>query len=289
MRRVSFIAAVALVSALFGTASAGADTVCPPGTEPGSIGGGTVCIPVVDPGGPGPDNPPGGGGGNGGSDPCSYYIAEPQPPAGTAVWGGHTPDEGSIYIKDCEDGWGGWGFTLVFIPNGAATPPNPATLARRALGQMHLAVPDVHLAPAPPAKTYVGLDTWLWMPPGQWATIRKSITAGTTTVTVTAVPQLVEWDMGPGTKVCRSAGREWKVDEMPKGATTSCSYKYSKVSDFLPDRKFRVTATLTYQVDWTCSGNCLSPDGSLGNVDGLPGTASIRVSERQSVVVGGDD
>jgi len=151
-----------------------------------------------------------------------------------------------------------------------------------------LVVPDVRLAPAPPERTFVGLETWLWMPAGQWSTLRKSVSAGATTVTVAAVPQRVVWDMGPSSTTCRSAGRVWKVGEMPTHASTDCSYTYTKVSDFEPDQKFRVSATITYRVDWTCSGSCLAGEGTLGNVDGLPGTASISVGERQSVIVNGD-
>jgi hypothetical protein len=126
------------------------------------------------------------------------------------------------------------------------------------------------------------------MPRGQWSTLRKSVTAGATTVTVTAKPESVAWDMGPATRTCFSAGRAWKVGEMPKGSKTDCSYTYKQVSDFEPDKKFKVAATITYQVDWTCAGNCTIDEGTLGQVPGPIGGAAIRVSERQSVVVGGD-
>ena len=75
---------------------------------------------------------------------------------------------------------------------------------------------------------------------------------------------------------------------MPAGSATDCSYTYTMVSDFQRSKKFMVSAMITYQVDWTCSGTCLAGEGPLGEVDGLPGTSAIAVGERQSVVVNGD-
>jgi hypothetical protein len=158
-------------------------------------------------------------------------------------------------------------------------------LARRALERMALTVPEVHLAPAPPAKTYVGLETWLWLPAQQWATLRESVTAGATTVMVTAEPRRVVWDMGAGSTVCYDAGRVWVVGQMSETSTTSCQYTYDRVSDFQPGQRFEVAATIIFRADWTCSGDCLADSGSLGEVEGLPGTSAIRVSERQSVNV----
>lgn len=283
MRRLIATAIVATSLTLI-PGAAQADGNCGPGFEEVRSDLGTICIPVVDPGGGGGGG--GGGGDGGGGDGCNYFLADPQPPANDPSWGAHSPDDGQIFIRDCEDGWGGWGFTLVLIPNGGT--PNPADLARSAFGEMKLTVPDVHLAPAPPAKTYVGLETWLWMPPGQWATLTKSVTAGSTTVTVVAEPVRVRWNMGAGTKVCNSAGREWKPGRMAKDATTNCSYTYKKVSDFEPGNKFKVSVVIAFQVDWTCAGTCLATEGTLGQVDGLPGAGEIQVGERQSVVVPAD-
>jgi hypothetical protein len=275
--------------------AAEADTDCPDGTVPSSGGpAGTICIPAVDPGSGGSgsdaDGPGGGTGGGGtgepsGPDPCTRYEPlEPQPPASSQYWGGNSPDDGRLVL--CIPPGAG-NPTYVFVPDGDDPPPDPAELGRKALGQLKLLTPEVHLAPAPPAQTYVGLDTWLWMPPGQWSSLKKSVKAGDTTVTVTAVPKSVLWDMGPGSTTCYSAGRVWKTKEMPTGSTTDCSYKYEKISDFEPGKKFKVAATITYQVDWTCDGECLSDEGTLGEVPGPAGGAAISVGERQSVVVSG--
>jgi hypothetical protein len=288
VRQAVTVATIFLLTALMSSISyAGAN--CPGGTTP-APGGGGICVPAIDPGagggtpGGGGGTPGGGGSGGGEIDPlCGELIPmSPQPPAESPFWEGHSPDEGKLYMCSLQ---GPGSTSIIFVPNADDPPPDPAELARKALEVLKLATPDVHMAPAPPNRTYVGLETW--MPPGQWSSLNKSVTAGDTTVTVTAVPKSVLWDMGPSSMTCYSAGREWRSGQMPKGAMTDCSYKYEKISDFEPGKKFKISSTITYQVDWTCDGECLSDEGTLGEVPGPAGGAAISVGERQSVVVSG--
>ena len=72
---------------------------------------------------------------------------------------------------------------------------------------------------------------------------------------------------------------------MSSSEKTDCSYTFAKVSDSESGGAFPVTATITYQVDWTCAGTCTTKNGSLGEVDGPSSQSAIRVGERQSVVV----
>lgn len=295
MRRLAVGAGVtALVVGTLLAGPAMATGSCPDGQVP-LPGPGSICIPAVDPGTPGGGENTGGntgggpGGGSGGGapevSPCRRTEpVSPQPQAGAPEWGGNSPADGRLVLCIPQ---GAGNPTYLFVPNGEDPPPDPAELARKALDELKLATPDVHLAPAPPDQTYVGLDTWLWMPEGQFANLEKSVTAGDTTVTVTAVPKSVLWDMGPSSTTCYSAGRVWKSNQMPKGSTTDCSYKYTKISDFEPGKKFKVSSTITYQVDWTCDGDCLVDDGTLGQIPGPAGGAAISVGERQSVVVSG--
>ncbi|MGH8877084.1 MAG: hypothetical protein ACRD0P_07080, partial [Stackebrandtia sp.] len=95
----------------------------------------------------------------------------------------------------------------------------------------------------------------------------------------------VVWDMGPSTRTCYGAGREWKFGHMPSGSTTDCSYRYEKVSDFEPDGEFHISAQIFYDVDYTCTGNCDEASGTLGDVPGGTGTNQLEVGERQSVLV----
>lgn len=248
--------------------------------------GGTICIPAVDPGTPG--GPGAGDGGGGSADPvdmkCGYAVVDPQPPKGHPIWGGHTPDDGAIYWKICPGHLGT--YPSVFLPNGEdPEPPDPAVLARRAMGELRLTSPAIRLAPSPPAKTYVGLETWLWIPARQWAPLTKSVTAGATTVTVTAAPQSVAWRLGGGGTTCRGPGRAWVAGRMSEEASTDCDFVFDRVSSGEPGGRFRVSATITFRADWTCSGSCLAGEGTLGDVVGPTAQTAIRVSERQSVNV----
>ncbi len=291
---------------------------CGPGQVPQEIPGqGVICVPATDPGGGGggggePGTDPVGGGGSatcqdsdGKTIPCSlnglawfanhtcYAGALTPPPPGTEAFypEGEGPDTGSLY--ECRFQGNGAPFAdaaLIFFVAQGAVPVvliDPAVLAQRALDQMKLATPTIHTAPQPPDMTYVGLETWLWMDEGQWEPLELTVTAGATAVTVTAAPARASWDLTTGSTTCTSPGRVW-VDGMSSSAETDCSYTWSQTSDGQSEDAFPVSSMLTYQVDWTCSGACLTDAGTLGEVDGLPGGAAIRVGERQSVVIGGN-
>lgn len=313
IKRLGFGMALVVAQVVFGglaapTAQAGGNG-CPPGTEPSDTGGGTICIPVNDPGGPGGGEPgePGGEGG-GGHQTCTYQGQKipctgpngvwfsshqcyaqpmsPQPPADDPKWEGHDPSEGNVWQctrPGVDEAW-----LYFFYANGEVPPMvDPAELAQEALESMALAIPDVHIAPTPPDMTYVNLETWLWMSEGKFDTLTKTVSAGATSVTVTARPVRAWWEMGDGGETsCITPGRAWK-SWMNDSATTDCSYTYLTTSRKAPDGEFKVQSAIWYQADWTCSGACLQSAGTLGEVSGLTGSQSIRVGERQSVIVGG--
>lgn len=300
--RAALACAVTAVSLAFvAIQSAGADgSGCPDGETPApGPGGGTICVPAQDPGSPG--DPGGPGDNNGGVSTCPsapggqctdgnggvwmnppgaycYGPTEPPPPASDPAWGDHDPSEGSIY--QCP----GPPITYIFVGNGQAPLPDPRVLARRALDQLVLAVPAIHIAPDPPLATYVGLETWLWLPEAQWDSLSLTVTAGATSVTVTATPVRVDWNLTEGTTSCDSAGRPWQRG-MSDDARTDCSYTFSTLSDGQPDGRYAVSATIAYAATWTCSGACLLDNGDLGEVPSLTSSDAIEVDERQSVVV----
>jgi hypothetical protein len=219
------------------------------------------------------------------SEYACYANQIPDPGPGDIRWGNNDPSEGAIWLCNNpldED-------PRFFFISDAQAPAlvDPAVLAQRALGQMQLATPNIHMAPQSPDMTYVGLETWLWMDPAQWETLQLTVTAGATSVTVTAAPARATWDLTTGSTTCISPGRAW-VDGMSSAAETECSYTWSQTSDGQAEDAFPISSTLTYQADWTCSGACLAPAGTLDEVDGLTANAAIRVGERQSVVIGGN-
>ena len=311
---------ILLVGPTVGLAAAG--TASAAGCGPGTVASADstqsmICVAVVSPGSGGGSTSEAAGsstistGGVQGSDkcdwagktiPCSkggspwfaaqscYAFQAYVPPKDDPAWGGHT--DGAVWTcAGAGPDGNGIGYTFWVPPGGAAQAPvlvDPAVLAQRALDDLQLARPSIHMAPQPPLQTYVGLETWLWMDPAQWAPLDLTVTAGPTAVTVTAQPVRAVWDLTEGSRTCSSAGRAW-VPGMGDGEQTDCSYTFTHLSDGEINDAFPVTATLMYQVDWTCAGGCLEDNGTLGEVPGLPGGAAIRVGERQSVVVRGGE
>ncbi len=282
---------------------------CPEGQVPGAGPTGWVCIPATDPGNEGGEGgeEPGNGGNEPGSNttcrdasgkeiPCSTEngtwssahscYARPMVPQPAAdqneYWKGNDPSTGSIWV--CSGDGVAIPANTWFVPGGE-TPPDPGQMAETVVESMPLVKPTVHMAPQPPLMTYVGLETWLWMGANQWHAVEGSATAGDTTVRVVAEPIRVTWDLGDGTETCTSAGRKWEKG-MSSDEQTDCSYAFQHVSDFEPDGGFKVTAVISYAVNWTCSGTCIASSGTLGEVPGFASDATtIQVGERQSVVI----
>lgn len=157
-------------------------------------------------------------------------------------------------------------------------------LARKIRDRLDLTAPQIHTSPEAPVKALVGLETWLWLPEGQWRPIRESATLGGATATVTAEPIQTRWDMGEAAKACPNPGREWRKG-LGQNASTPCGYTYKHTSAHEPSDKYQVSAVIRYRITWTCQGNCSAPAGDLGTLDSNPDTAALEVSERQSVVV----
>lgn len=183
------------------------------------------------------------------------------------------------------------GGELFYVPQGQNAVPDARTIALNAVHQVPFVRAEVQTAPAG-RPTYVHLENWLWVPAGQWRTVQARASVGVTTVTVTAEPSHIVWDMGDGnTKVCRSAGRAW-VTGMRDSATTACGYAYDSISvrnkagGYDPDGRFEVAARFYYDVRWTCTGICSAPGGSLGEYSGpLSAPTPVEVRQRQTVVM----
>jgi len=212
---------------------------------------------------------------------CYAYPMDPQPPSDSPLWGSNDPTKGSMW--QCGVLIGVAPRPPFFIANGAAPLVDPSVLAQRALDRMSLETADAQIAPRPTFHTYVHLDNWMWVPAGQWRNLSLTVSAGPTSVTATAEPLRVDWDMGAETVTCPDAGRAW-AKGMTDAAKTTCSYAYESIEDPTGDTH-EVSAQIVYSVTWTCSGACLSPSGDLGDVSAPSGeTTTIEVRQRQTVV-----
>lgn len=278
-----------------------AGITCPPGQTEVGPAGSQICVSVTTPGSPGTTSP--GTGSSGGSSGCSYagrnipctyqgtwwfpaYACFAAP--ATAVPGVFPATPGSSWwVCDYGPTFGLPPSAVPFsVPDGQAPVANPATLAKNAVSSIRLATARVQTAPAPPHAEVVGVEVWLWVPQSQWAPLSKMVRAGPTTVRATALPNLVTWNMGDGSAPfeCGDAGRAW-VSSYTDAAQTDCGYTYRTLSAGQPGGVFRITATISYFVTWTCTGVCTSTSGSLGLVPAPAGTGSIRSLQRQTVVV----
>lgn len=213
---------------------------------------------------------------------CYAAPMEPQPAPDDQVWGGNDPEEGTMWVCRTYDG-PGTGGNWFFVPDGGTpTLVDPGELAEGAAEQMDFEYADAQIAPGPDWHTFVGIENWMWIPEDQWRVLALRVSAGGTSVTVAATPTRVQWSMGPETINCYDGGREW-VAGMGEAAQTTCSYPYTDLTDPLGDTH-QVSARIVYQIDWTCTGACLTTSGTLGSIRALAGDpTSIEVLQRQTV------
>lgn len=218
---------------------------------------------------------------------CYASVAQPQPQPESELWASKDPKKGKLWVcttvAGTEPGQSGW----FYVADGAPTPSliDPGELAKGAVDQMDFEYAEAQIAPGPDWHTFIGIENWMWIPENQWRVLSLRVSAGGTTVTVNATPAQVQWDMGTGTKTCYDAGRAW-VEGMSDDAQTTCGYTYDDIENSVGDTH-DVSARIVYQIDWTCTGACLTTAGDLGSIRALAGDAtSIEVLQRQTVNIG---
>lgn len=155
-----------------------------------------------------------------------------------------------------------------------APPPRVPTIdvAYDARNQLQLPAPSVHTSPG--QRTYVRLRTGLWVNQADFATVRAPATVPGQTVTAIARPRDVAWNMGERTVTCGSAGD-------PAGQ--SCGYTYARSSAAQPGRAYPISATVTWDVSWTCTGACDAPAGTYPDPTmSMTTPATLQVGEIQT-------
>ena len=132
--------------------------------------------------------------------------------------------------------------------------PDLAALAASAYDRIALPFPVPSTAPSLDVRPLTGLDTWLWIDPGAWGTREATAELAGFSVTVTATPVRVVWDMGEGERpvTCDGPGSVWQADG-PAGQSTDCSYNYRWNSDDEPGGVFRASVSVEWDVAWTAS------------------------------------
>ena len=199
-------------------------------------------------------------------------------PLGTEVYDrdgnlvGVADGTGTWFDKVCgNDGGNLLGSTeLVFVRQ-----PSPEALRDQARKQLR--IPSLNPRTSPSSTTYVNADTWLWIDGADWQPASATASVPGVSVTVTATPMRVVWDMGDGTKaiVCNGPGKPYAPGEDPP-----CAHVYTRSSAEQPGEAYSVTVTVTWAVSWSVSG---APGGGALDAPEIAGPpVPIRVAEIQT-------
>jgi hypothetical protein len=180
----------------------------------------------------------------------------PLPP--TSVW---------RYVICYPAAMGSW----VAIP-AAAEPDQPPVsalaLAERARDSFRLPAPSP--GTSPPRATLVNLPTYLFVDRAGWQTHTATAAAAGTTVRVTARPRWVQWTTGDGgATACAGAGAPYRRGD----AGPECGHLYRRSGPY------RLTAAVTYDITWVCTGQC---DGPGGTLEPLTARASLPLTVLQA-------
>jgi hypothetical protein len=208
-------------------------------------------------------------------NPCRYSvldtrmsdIADDMAVEGIGPPRGEEP--GAWYRRTCDLGNGNTSGSIIWIADGV----DPEQLAAQAEDRAPIPAPSIRMNPDAGDGSVVHVPTWLWIDGSQWVPVSAQASAGGVTVTATAAPQSVTWDMGNGdTVVCQGPGTPYDASRPASDQTTDCSYTYERSSASQPDGTYLVTATVSWNVTWTIVG---APGG--GGLGASPRSESVAI------------
>ncbi|MFC5220042.1 ATP/GTP-binding protein [Streptomyces coerulescens] len=228
------------------------------------------------------------GGKGGEKDPdapvCTVSKMDPPPLAGSDLWEGHDPDDGTVYTRICSstDEFIGINVNTTVETFWAANPPpavDPAVLAQQAVDKMTLLGPDININPKPGGKGLVGMPVWMAVDQSQttWGPNTATASAGGVTVTATAKVSKVVWSMGDGSSVtCTTPGTVYQKSYGLK-KSPDCGHVYTQPSRDATGGTYEVTATSTWVINWQGGG----ANGQLTEVRNS--SVAVTIVESQAV------
>ena len=178
---------------------------------------------------------------------------------------------GTWYWKTCVDPNGFASGTVTWVPQRT----DPETVARRALRYSSLADPAIGMSPPPKRGAVVNVPLWLWVDSGAWDPTSATATVDGVTVTTTARPSRVVWNLGNGDElVCQGPGTPYDPARPEADQHSDCTYLFQQAGTFT------ITATIEWHVTWTALG--AAGGGDLGVVRRSAST-TVAVSEIQAL------
>lgn len=233
-----------------------------------------------------------GGEGTGGSSRCTSEVIPdsevasllPVPPLGT-------PD-GSIQwvvVRCRQDPSEPWVITNLYQVGD--TPP-VALLLEEARRQLVLPLATADMAPDPQFGV-ANAEAFLWIDSAVWIDHSATASLPGASLTLTASPVLMTWDMGEGSDRkgnprlvrCASPGVPFDIDRPAAQQSTDCSYRYNTTSGSQPNSEFLVRPYIEWTRTWVCEPGCGS--GSLPNLVMEGNTLPARIGEIQALGTNG--
>jgi hypothetical protein len=195
-------------------------------------------------------------------------------------------EAGNVYYVECrwlDTGETYYGEVFTYQPDLAG--PDLEAVARRVSDDVPLVFPAPATSPAIGADQITGLPTWLWIDPSGFQTFRAEATLAGITVTVTATPKHVTWNLGDGSEpvVCTGPGTPYDPTVADHAQATDCSHVFQFASRGRPDGVYHATATTTWALAWSAGrwGGGDLPDVTRST------TFDLTVTELQAVVTYG--
>lgn len=155
---------------------------------------------------------------------------------------------------------------------------DPRAVALQARNSLALPAPAVNLNPSTRQNQLVQVPTWMWVDGAGWGARSSTASVPGVTVTATATPQRVIWDMGNGERVvCPGPGTAYDTSRGEAGQHSDCYYTYRHPG------YMTVSATVVWTVTWSVAG---APGG--GTLPGMFRTTSVpvTVAEAQAINIG---
>ncbi|WP_030442477.1 hypothetical protein [Actinoplanes subtropicus] len=213
-----------------------------------------------------------GGGSGAGHDACRWVRAGDRPPPA-----GADPAGGGWYMQVCGNDTSALGTAPQWIANPPAAAP--AVLARRASADLTLPSPRIRANPDPGHDLLVQVPIWLWIDPSSWGARSANAAVPGLSVTATARPTQVRWEMGDGTTLtCTGPGTVWRAGGDPSAASPDCGHVYRRSSAGASGGAFTVRATVTWSVSWVGAGT----EGTLAPLT-TTSTVDVHVAESQAI------